>query len=109
MHCLYSDDLNLSRDEEKKMGTLIKEEFGRPNRENTMVSSLNSELCYTPSGFKLLSSLIFCAMFDHSSYSKLEVICQLSLVIKQIITKSMIFYKNILNKTNSQTYLKSQQ
>jgi hypothetical protein len=48
-------------------------------------------------------------MFDHSSYSKLEVICQLSLVIKQIITKSMIFYKNILNKTNGQTYLKSQQ
>jgi DNA-directed RNA polymerase II subunit RPB2 len=25
------------RDEEKKMGTLVKEEFGRPNRENTMV------------------------------------------------------------------------
>jgi DNA-directed RNA polymerase II subunit RPB2 len=28
----------LCRDEEKKMGTLVKEDFGRPNRENTMVS-----------------------------------------------------------------------
>ncbi|KAK9112017.1 hypothetical protein Scep_019536 [Stephania cephalantha] len=28
------------RDEEKKMGTLVKEEFGRPNRENTMVVEL---------------------------------------------------------------------
>ena len=29
----------LCRDEEKKMGTLVKEDFGRPNRENTMVGS----------------------------------------------------------------------
>ncbi|KAF9603448.1 hypothetical protein IFM89_036241 [Coptis chinensis] len=28
------------RDEEKKMGTLVKEDFGRPNRENTMVSGV---------------------------------------------------------------------
>ncbi|KAK9121773.1 hypothetical protein Syun_019390 [Stephania yunnanensis] len=28
------------RDEEKKMGTLVKEEFGCPNRENTMVVEL---------------------------------------------------------------------
>lgn len=28
------------RDEEKKMGTLVKEDFGCPNRENTMVSAL---------------------------------------------------------------------
>lgn len=28
---------SICRDEEKKMGTLVKEEFGRPNRENTMV------------------------------------------------------------------------
>jgi len=27
------------RDEEKKMGTLVKEDFGRPNRENTMVGT----------------------------------------------------------------------
>ena len=30
----------ICRDEEKKMGTLVKEEFGRPNRENTMVMFL---------------------------------------------------------------------
>lgn len=29
------------RDEEKKMGTLVKEDFGCPNRENTMVSALS--------------------------------------------------------------------
>jgi hypothetical protein len=46
-------------------------------------------------------------MFDRSSYSKYEfkyskfyIIFQFSLVIKQIITKYMIFSKNILNKTN---------
>lgn len=33
----------LSRDEEKKMGTPVKEDFGRPNRENTMVSLFKME------------------------------------------------------------------
>lgn len=31
--------INFNRDEEKKMGTLVKEDFGKPNRENTMVSA----------------------------------------------------------------------
>jgi hypothetical protein len=53
----------------------------------------------TPSVFKLLLLLIFCAMFDHSSYSKyefkyakLEVLFQFSLVIKQIIKNYMIIF-----------------
>lgn len=29
--------INFYRDEEKKMGTLVKEDFGRPDRSNTMV------------------------------------------------------------------------
>lgn len=29
--------LSIFRDEEKKMGTLVKEDFGRPDRSNTMV------------------------------------------------------------------------
>lgn len=32
----FSND-NFYRDEEKKMGTLVKEDFGRPDRANTMV------------------------------------------------------------------------
>jgi hypothetical protein len=34
----------LYRDEEKKQGTLIKEEFERPNRENTTVSYMKTRL-----------------------------------------------------------------
>ena len=38
VQCLQYNHSNfICRDEEKKMGTLVKEEFGRPNRENTMV------------------------------------------------------------------------
>lgn len=33
LHCNLSAD----RDEEKKMGTLVKEDFGRPDRASTMV------------------------------------------------------------------------
>lgn len=32
-------ELFVVRDEEKKMGTLVKEDFGRPDRSNTMVSN----------------------------------------------------------------------
>lgn len=33
LHC----NLSAGRDEEKKMGTLVKEDFGRPDRASTMV------------------------------------------------------------------------
>ena len=35
----YAFTLSIFRDEEKKMGTLVKEDFGRPDRSNTMVRS----------------------------------------------------------------------
>ena len=31
------NNLSVGRDEEKKMGTLVKEDFGRPDRASTMV------------------------------------------------------------------------
>jgi len=39
----------VNRDEEKKMGTLVKEDFGRPDREHTMVGSLFWSLSSSPS------------------------------------------------------------
>lgn len=38
--CIFNWFLvSCDRDEEKKMGTLVKEDFGRPDRSNTMVST----------------------------------------------------------------------
>jgi hypothetical protein len=45
---------------------------------------------------RLLTPLIFCVIFDHSSYLKylkLYVIFQISLIIKQIIINYIIFLK----------------
>lgn len=36
----------MHRDEEKKMGTLVKEDFGRPDRANTMVSPSFGSFCW---------------------------------------------------------------
>lgn len=59
------------RDEEKKMGTLVKEDFGRPNRDHTMVISASFKISFLSqwNGGKIC----FCFQgMRHGCYDKLD-------------------------------------
>lgn len=61
------------RDEEKKMGTLVKEDFGRPDRSNTMVNTEFKILLVTGYLWMLDSNHIsFLQGMRHGSYDKLD-------------------------------------
>lgn len=45
-HLSIMQYLSAGRDEEKKMGTLVKEDFGRPDRASTMVSQFDIHCSY---------------------------------------------------------------
>ena len=61
------------RDEERKMGTLIKENFGRPDRGNTLVRHLRfifSVVLFVSGGVEHLEILL--QGMRHGSYEKLD-------------------------------------
>lgn len=67
MHCL-------DRDEEKKMGTLVKEDFGRPDRANTMVKLalwIPMILCFETRLLEIDIGSFYKGM-RHGSYDKLD-------------------------------------
>ena len=66
----------MGRDEEKKMGTLVKEDFGRPDRASTMVIhnlTLGADIfmwCLLLAAFNTLVFLL--QGMRHGSYEKLD-------------------------------------